>query len=205
MSVFSCSAERDVPVMIDATDEQLAALAAKGDSRAFDELAARYIPLVGLRASAFYDGGSAISGAEDMGQEGFIGFIDAVRRYNSDMGASFRTFAVLCIDRRMKSVIRASLRKKKVPDSALVWLDDEQTPDIVAPSSDNPEQCVIARDDHRALCERIRATASDFENRVLSLFLSGMSYQMIAKKLGSDEKAVGNALQRIRRKLSDRK
>lgn len=191
--------------MTDICDEQLAKLAASGDSDAFDELASRYIPLVGLRASAFYDGRSSFSGPEDLGQEGFIGFIDAVRRYDEQMGASFRTFAVLCIDRRMTSVIRASLRRKKVPESALVFLDDEDAPDIAASDTDNPENKVIASDEYMNLCRRIRDSASDFERRVLTLFLRGMSYQAIASQLASNEKSVDNALQRLRRKLARKK
>ncbi len=190
--------------MTDMSDERLAVLAAGGDSAAFDELASRYILLVGLRASAFYDESQALSGLDDLGQEGFIGFIDAVRRYDESLGASFRTFAVLCIDRRMKSAIRAMLRKKKVPSSALVWLDDDSSPDIMASDTDNPENMVIATDEYRNLCQRIRQTASEFERRVLTLFLSGMSYHAIAERLSSSEKAVDNALQRLRKKLAQK-
>ncbi len=190
------------PDMTDLTDEQLVRLAANGDSTAADRLAARYIPLVGLRASAFYDGGSGVNGPEDLGQEGFIGFLEAIRRYDESVGASFRTFAVLCIDRRMKSVIRASLRQKKVPESALVWLDDEGVPDIAASEKDNPESRVIASDEYKNLCRRIKQTASEFEGKVLALFLRGMSYQAIAEELGSTEKAVDNALWRVRHKLA---
>ncbi len=187
--------------MTDLTDEQLVRMAASGDRLAADRLCARYIPLVGLRASAFYDG-SGVNGREDLGQEGFIGLIEAMRRYDDRVGASFRTFAVLCIDRRMTSVIRASLRKKKVPESALVWLDDEETPDISSGEGDNPESRVIALDEYENLCNRIKSVSSEFEGKVLALFLRGMSYQMIAAELSSTEKAVDNALQRVRKKLA---
>lgn len=187
--------------MTDLTDEQLVQMAASGDRMAADLLCARYIPLVGLRASAFYDG-SGVNGREDLGQEGFIGLIEAMRRYDDGVGASFRTFAVLCIDRRMTSVIRASLRKKKVPESALVWLDDEGTPDIASGEGDNPESRVIALDEYENLCNRIKSVSSEFEGKVLKLFLRGMSYQMIAAELSSTEKAVDNALQRVRKKLA---
>ena len=187
--------------MTDLTDAQLVRMAASGDRLAADRLCARYIPLVGLRASAFYDG-SGVNGREDLGQEGFIGLIEAMRRYDDRVGASFRTFAVLCIDRRMTSVIRASLRKKKVPESALVWLDDEETPDISSGEGDNPESRVIALDEYENLCNRIKSVSSEFEGKVLALFLRGMSYQMIAAELSSTEKAVDNALQRVRKKLA---
>ena len=39
------------------------------------------------------------------------------------------------------------------------------------------------------------------EMQVLSLFLKGLTYQEIAKRLGKSPKAIDNALQRIKSKL----
>ncbi len=189
------------PYMTELTDEQLVRMAASGDSVAADRLCARYIPLVGLRASAFFDA-SGVNGRDDLGQEGFIGLLEAMRRYDENVGASFKTFAVLCIDRRMTSVIRASMRKKKVPESALVRFDDDGVSEIIAGEGDNPESRVIALDEYESLCNRIKSVSSEFEGKVLALFLRGMSYQMIAAELSSTEKAVDNALQRVRKKLA---
>lgn len=189
--------------MTEFSDESLVSLAAKGDKAAFDKLAARYIPVVALRASAFYEGNAELSN-EDLGQEGFIGLIDAVKRYDENIGASFRTFAVLCIDRRMKSVIKATFRKKKIPKDSLVFIDDDDTPEIAANETENPENKVIALDEHRLLRERIRKCSSEFEWTVLNHFLNGMSYQSIAKRLKTSEKSVANALGRIRRKLTQK-
>ena len=187
--------------MTDICDESLVSLAAEGDRVAFDKLAAQYIPVVAGRASAFYEGDAELSN-EDLGQEGFIGLIDAVKRYDENIGASFRTFAVLCIDRRMKSVIKAKFRKKKIPKDSLVFLDDEDAPEIAANETDNPENKVIALDENRHLRERIRDCSSEFEWTVLNCFLNGMSYQSIADRLKTNEKSVANALGRIRRKLT---
>ena len=83
-----------------------------------------------------------------------------------------------------------------------VWLDDEETPDISSGEGDNPESRVIALDEYENLCNRIKSVSSEFEGKVLALFLRGMSYQMIAAELSSTEKAVDNALQRVRKKLA---
>ena len=189
--------------MTEFCDEHLVSLAAEGDRAAFDTLAARYIPLVALRASAFFEGNADISN-EDLGQEGFIGLIEAVKRYDKSIGASFRTFAVLCIDRRMKTVIKSALRKKKIPTGALVFIDDDDTPEIAASEAANPENRIIALDEHRILRERIKESSSEFEWAVLNRFLSGMSYQAIADRLNTSEKSVANALGRLRRKLTQK-
>ena len=187
--------------MTDICDEKLVSLAAGGDRAAFDKLAARYIPVVATRASAFYEGDAELSN-EDLGQEGFIGLIDAVNRYDKGFGASFRTFAVLCIDRRMKSVIKAKFRKKKIPKDSLIFIDDEDTPEIAANEAETPENKIIALDEQRHLRERIRECSSEFEWAALNCFLNGMNYRSIADLLKTNEKSVANALGRIRRKLT---
>jgi RNA polymerase sporulation-specific sigma factor len=42
---------------------------------------------------------------------------------------------------------------------------------------------------------------SDFESRVLSLYLEGKSYQEMSRDLNRHSKSVDNALQRIKRKI----
>ncbi|MEG0018692.1 MAG: sigma factor-like helix-turn-helix DNA-binding protein [Hydrogenoanaerobacterium sp.] len=44
---------------------------------------------------------------------------------------------------------------------------------------------------------------SPFEQKTLRLYLSGISYEDIAKAQGTTPKAVDNALQRVRRKLRE--
>ena len=51
------------------------------------------------------------------------------------------------------------------------------------------------------LRSRIRTVLSGFEQRVLTLYLSGHSYLEISQLLRTTPKAVDNALQRVRRKL----
>lgn len=181
-------------VLPELSDEQLCALAQSGDSTAADRLAARYISIISSRASAY----KPISGSfdrEDLGQEGFIGLIGAINRYNPDCGASFRTFAVLNIDRRITDAVRTSLRKRQVPDSA------KSDCDVPSESSD-PESTAIMRDTIRRINDELLSHTSETERSALTLHLNGYSYAEIAQKLGCNTKAVENALARVRRKLN---
>ena len=49
--------------------------------------------------------------------------------------------------------------------------------------------------------QSIDTRLSALEKQVLALFLDGNSYSAIAKRLNASEKAVDNALQRVRAKL----
>ncbi len=179
--------------MAELSDEQLCALAQAGDTAAANRLCARYISLISARASAY----KPISGSfdrEDLGQEGFIGLVSAINRYNPDCGAAFRTFAVLNIDRRITDAVRSSLRKRRVPDSA--------KSDYEAVGTDSPEGTAIMRDTLSRIEQELRTSTSETERRSLMLHLSGYSYAEVAEILGCNAKAVENALGRVRRKLN---
>lgn len=179
--------------MTELTDEQLCALAQAGDTAAANRLAARYISLISARASAY----KPVSGSfdrEDLGQEGFIGLIGAINRYDPQCGAAFRTFAVLNIDRRITDAVRASLRKRQIPDSA--------KSDCDAPSASSPEGTAILRDTLARIENELRSNTSEIERRSLALHLSGYSYSEVAQILGCNQKSVENALSRVRRKLN---
>lgn len=180
--------------MTELSDEKLCELARSGDASARDRLVARYFSLVGMRASAYLPVGGFEH--EDLGQEGFIGLIGAIDKYDPSFGASFRTFALLNIDRRITDAVRAALRKKQVPDSAKV--------DVAEIEGDSdPENTAILRDTLRRVTEGIEKRTSDFERKVMKLSLSGCTYSQIASRLGCSAKSVENALGRVRRKLDD--
>ena len=57
------------------------------------------------------------------------------------------------------------------------------------------------RDSYTQTMQSIDTRLSALEKQVLALFLDGNSYSAIAKRLNVSEKAVDNALQRVRAKL----
>ena len=83
--------------------------------------------------------------------------------------------------------------------------DGEEEESLVNVLSDvagtNPEDVVIDRENVIQLEQTIERELSGFEKQVLDLYLTGMSYQQIAKVLGRDDKSTDNALQRIKTKL----
>ena len=69
----------------------------------------------------------------------------------------------------------------------------------------SPEEQVLARENKRNKEEFFLSfleKLSKFEKCVLQNYLNGLSYKEIAQINSKDEKAVDNAIQRIRRKLA---
>lgn len=194
--------------MIDFTtlsDNELQSLAVSGDREAEDQLAERYMYLV--RACArplFLAGGDS----EDLIQEGTFGLVSAIRSFSPDVGSSFKTYAQHCIRARLISAVRSASRLKHFPLNdglSFEQLSEDPYAQMSAfPESfgRSPEDLVLARESKEELYAIFSCCLSKFENRILDLYLDGLSYREIAQRLDKDPKSVDNAVQRIRRKLA---
>ena len=190
------------------TDEQLIGELRGGDQGVMDFIMVKYKSMVRKKARAMYLLGGE---NEDLIQEGMIGLIKAVRDYNPEQGASFQSFAELCVSRQMYSAIEASKRKKHLPLNSYVSLyesgdaegNDKKTPliDMIEPVRENdPETLYFSREYTEAFVEQLKEQLSPLENHVLYLHLVGTDYRTIAEILEKSPKSIDNALQRIRTK-----
>ena len=64
----------------------------------------------------------------------------------------------------------------------------------------DPESLVIGNEERAELMKRLYSLLSEFEAKVLTLFLDGLSYQEMSEQLQKPVKSVDNAIQRIKRK-----
>lgn len=192
-----------MPQSSDYTAEKLALMARAGEDDALVQLIHMYAPLVKSRARVYAGIGME---PDDLTQEGMIGLISAIRVYDEKQ-SSFSTFARLCIDRMLTSAARQAGRQKRIPKDSLVPIDraDERSSEALLQSGEesNPEAILIAREDAQRLRRRAGRMLSGFEYQVFFYYLSGESYEEIARHLKTTNKAIDNALQRIRRKLRD--
>ena len=192
-----------------AKDEELVLMAQNGDDAAQEYLLDKYKSLVRARSRAYFLIGAD---SEDIIQEGMIGLYKAVRDYNEEKNASFRSFAELCVNRQMITAIKAATRQKHQPLNSYVSLnkpvyeeESEQTyMDFLQSSSGsllNPEALLIGQENKSFLEDQMVKNLSSFETRVLVLYLQGRSYFEIANVLDKPEKSIDNALQRVKKKL----
>ena len=188
------------------SDIELQKLALEGNALAEEQLAERYSRLVRMCARPFFLAGGD---SEDLTQEGMLGLLSAIRRYDGASGASFKTFAERCIKNRLLSAIKTAARKKHDPLNDGVSLEailsDEQQPQSPRFSEAFrrvPEDQVLARESEEEFYSTFSRCLSQFESKVLSMYLDGLSYREIAEATEHAEKSVDNAVQRIRRKLA---
>ncbi len=155
-----------------------------------------------------------ISGGDydDLLQEGMIGLMKAVKSFDPDRGASFFTFAALCIRRQMISAVEASNRDKNAALNSYVSLydvslemDDEDGRRLIDSlkelSTRSVEEIIVDIDAAKELNRKIHKTLSPFEEQVYEMYISGMSYTEISEVLEKDQKSIDNAIQRIKSKI----
>ncbi|HNX99645.1 MAG TPA: sigma-70 family RNA polymerase sigma factor [Oscillospiraceae bacterium] len=187
-------------------DSDLLRLAGGGDREAEERLATRYTRLVRICARPLFLAGGD---SEDLIQEGMLGLLSAIRQYDPSMSTAFKTYAEVCIRRRLYSAVKSASRLKHLPLNDGLSLDyilseESQTQLAANPEAfrRTPEEQVLARESEFELNKAFAQKLSRLEKDVLALYLDGLSYDEIAAKTGRDVKSVDNAVQRIRRKLA---
>lgn len=188
------------------TDEEIVSLAKKGNDLAIEYIVKKYSNFIRLKFKSYFLVGGEY---DDVLQEGMIGLYKAVRDFDAEKDASFKTFAELCITRNIITAVKSSTRKKHSPLNGYVSLDEPETNYTYFESTNfwseqrglDPEQIMIEKENVKGMECKIDELLSSFEAEVLMLHLGGYPYGKIAEKLGKDMKSVDNALQRIKRKL----
>lgn len=193
----------------DLEDNVLQKLAAGGDSAAEEELVSRYMRLVRICARPLFLAGGE---SEDLIQEGMFGLLSAVRQYDPEHNASFKTFAEWCIRNRLRSAVKSASSLKHDPLNNRVSLesilsDESQTQAVTCAEffQKSPEEQVLARENKKyteQLYLSLVNMLSKYEKAVLTYYLEGLSYKEIARLTDKGDKAVDNAIQRIRRKTA---
>lgn len=189
------------------TDIELVTKAQQGEKTAMVTLLQKYRSIVAQKARLYYlTGGDQ----EDLIQEGMIALMQAVWDYNSERGSSFKSFASLCVENRIKTVVRQANRPKYSPLNDSVSLFEPvlgEEPDMMLMdklSEDknyDPVETLVSQEAVEQIMTTARTELSALERQVLYYYLQGDSHRVIAQKIDRTEKAVDNALQRIRKKI----
>lgn len=189
-------------------DEELISLIKQGNIYAEECLYRRYICTIKKIISPFF-----LIGADkdDLLQEGMLGLYKAIKEYKINNKCSFKSYASLCIKRHIITIIRSSTRQKHYPlnnyvsfnvllcdDNGICFLDT-----IANSYCDNPETIIILDENKRKLNFIINKSLSNFEKKVMSCYISGLSYHEASALLDTDEKSIDNALQRIKKKMRE--
>ena len=192
------------------TDEQIISEIKNGDEEALSYILEKYKDLVNVKVSKYF-----IIGAEkeDTVQEGMIGLFKAIKNYNVEKQNSFKSFANICIERQLITAIKTSNRQKHQPLNSYLSLNtaayennDDDSVELLetfnSKTIEDPLETIMKQEQYNEVETAVNKNLSKFEQKVLSGFLNGESYTVIAKKLNTPVKSIDNAIQRIRKKAT---
>lgn len=186
----------------DTPDEVLCLRYRGGDRLAGEQLAERYLKTVRSITRPYYLAGAD---SEDLLQEGMLGLLAAMREFEAERsnGIPFAGFASVCIRRRIFSAIRKSQGKNQDVLNTAVSIEQTASGEefLFAEETEDPETLLIRDEERQRFASRVQQILSDFEQRVLQLYLQGYSYAEMAQHLKRTYKSVDSAIGRIRTKI----
>ena len=160
-----------------------------GNDEAFNEIVARYTPLIHSLIRKH------LLPLDEYFSEACIGIYNAVRTYNIDQdGVTFGLYAHILIARQLADSARKS--NDATDHTVECDIDGIAVSDGIVARLERQEERAEFRDVARSLL-------SDYEYRVLLLWLDGYKTAAIARILGTTAKSVDNAKTRILKKLRD--
>lgn len=140
---------------------------------------------------------------DDVMQEAYLAFIEAIKSYNQDNDAVFATFLNVCIDRKLNSLITKCNRKKCVilNDAISYDKDDSLLLNSISSSLD-PLVMLVNEEEYFYRYNSIFDMLSFFEGFVFELIVNYFSINEISDILSCEKREVYNSIRRIRNKIS---
>ena len=141
---------------------------------------------------------------EEARQEANLAFSYAIYNYNEDRDTSLNTFVTLCVERRIRAVIKSKeTMKSKVQSETISLNSDNFLENTIADFQYEPSKRIENIDMLKYINSKVKDLLSDKEKEVYNLLLQGMDYQESAINLNKTPKQVDNTIQRIRIKLKN--
>lgn len=190
------------------SDEDIIIEIRNGNRAALEYLIIKYERIVRYKTRTYFLIGSE---REDVIQEGLIGLYKAICDYDLNKFATFKAFADMCITRQIISSIKMATRLKHTPLNSYISiykpLEEDGADRMLLDTIDcyesiDPQELLVNKEQSENVQAALNNVLSPLEREVLPMYLDGISYEVIAKKLQRREKAIDNALQRIKRKIS---
>ena len=181
-------------------DYEIVLMAQEGNEDAINTLYKKYTPIIikKSRNAFFYNKHHGIE-IDDIIQEAFIGFDEAIKNFSQDENATFYTFSMLCVERKISNYMRQATRNRDKLLNEAINIDDTNVKMIS--SNVDIENTVLGYDYSEKMINDVKMILTDFEKQVLDMRLKGLSFDEITKLLNKDKKAIYNAFQRIKIKF----
>lgn len=149
---------------------------------------------------------------DDINQECYIMLVKAAEAFDPLRGGDFRSYCRLLFKGRLISLLQESRRYKNIVInyscslSQPVFSDQEGNvityEDLVSSNDFDFLDQLCLNEYYKNTIDKLDDGLSDLESGVYKLYLDGMSYREGSDSLGINKKSFGNAVQRVKSKIS---
>ena len=142
---------------------------------------------------------------EEVRQEANLAFSYAIYNFDDSKEASLNTFITICVDRKIRAVIKKyETNKNKAFSESLSFdsmVSDISVENIIGNDKYEPLRNLESIDTIKYINNEVKTILSNGELEVYNLMVQGYDYIEIAVMLKKTPKQIDNAIQRIRFKL----
>lgn len=163
----------------------------------------KYRPLIISIAKKYIKYSNGGVDLNDLIQEGMLSLNDAINTFRDDKETNFGTYAKLCAERKMMSIIKSTkTHKNKILNESISLEDDDDTYDrYLADNKSNPFDMISDYEYQEQILKKLNEELTDLEKQVFELKKNDFNYKEIAEILDKDSKSIDNTIQRIKTKL----
>lgn len=141
---------------------------------------------------------------EEIKQEANLAFSYALCNYNDTKDTSLNTFITLCVERKIRAVIKSrETMKSKVQNETISLNSDVSLENVIRDDTYEPSKKIENIDMLKYIDNNVKILLSKKEQEVYNLLVYELNYQEIASALKMTPKQIDNTIQRIRVKLKD--
>ncbi len=141
---------------------------------------------------------------EDLIQEAYLGFSYAIENYDANKNTSFKTFAIICVEGRLKSYVRScSSLKNSILNKALSIykpiINGIVLKDTIAIENNTLDEVMLLEEVNNIT--KFKNDLPFFQSQIFELKFNGFSYKEIAKLLDIDVNKISYQIRCIKKKF----
>lgn len=190
-------------------DDNLIKLAKANNDTAKNEIYEKYKYIIDILIKKYFNViiSLGIDKAE-LEQEALYAFSDAINSFDESKNVKLSTFISICVDRKIKKVLRKYSGEKAKLLNSFYSLDydyDEgiTLKDIISDETTDPLYNLTAKENYIELIKKIEECLSPAELEIFNLLKKEHNRSTIILLTGKSEKQIDNTIQRLKTKIRD--
>lgn len=190
-------------------DEELIKLALENNAEAKNAIYEKYKYIIDILMKKYHHLMIHLGiDKHELEQEALYAFSDALNSFKEEKNVKLSTFITVCVDRRIKKVLKKYSGEKAKLLNSFYSLDYDYEEgmtlkDMISDEKTDPLYNLTLKEDYEELIDKIEDSLSATELEMFRFLKKGFDRNTIMLLTGKSDKQVDNAIQRLKNKIRD--